>query len=281
MQKFITHLHAYVCMCDLKFTPRICAISDMVVSRNLMSDSDTFRCIGWEIQNKTQIWWLACSSKMKNRKRGVCLPFECWRVAEMILINFYTLYLQKGVFVKFAVLPPVLIMFVAFLSLSFFPWSSMLYQPRYSSFLHKCTFVCTHLSPLLKCNFHSIKPDIPVCIQFYPLRSGKMKWNRTSFAPLAKEMSFKNAKHPPEETERIVESCAVRMYYSFFIWFCALLISTISYQQAIKSNENGLTYSKMIRSVSEWHATIDGASRHSTNAVFIWLCVCVYVFRGE
>lgn len=130
--KILLHifLHVNVCVCvcvyDLKFTPRIYAISDMVVSRNLMSDSDTFRCIGWENQNKNPM--MVISMQYSKIKTWCVFTFQMLKGCRNDLNKFYTLYLQKGIFVKFAILPPVLIMFVAFHSLScslrFFPWSS-------------------------------------------------------------------------------------------------------------------------------------------------------------
>lgn len=185
----------------------------------------------------------------------------------MILINFTRFICEKGVFasnLQFFRSVLIQMSLVALLArtLSLFPWSSLLYhitilsdQTICSSFLHRCTFMHTrtHTSlTSLKMQFSIFKPEIPVCNNLYPFAQWKeteSKLNRTSFYRLQKKRLSKCVficKGTPANKQNYC------IWISFLIDMAvALLISTISYQQAIKSSENGLTlfknYSERIR----------------------------------
>lgn len=123
------------------------------------------------------------------------------------LNKFYTLYLQKGVFVKFAILSfIVLIWFGALLLFSIahshFSHDHHCCTPHYHSLrpkyvVHFCAnaLLCTqrtHLSPLLKCYFQYSNLKFR-CATIYPFAQWrkKMKWNRKSFYRLQKKCHSK------------------------------------------------------------------------------------------
>lgn len=173
----------------------------------------------------------------------------------MILINFTRFICEKGVLVKFAILPfSVLIQMSSVLfsrthSLTF-PMiiiavphyhSQPTYVVQFCTDALLCTRAHTSLSPLLKCNFQYSNLKFR-CATIYPFaqqwKETKSKLNRTSFCRIQNLCSYAKA---PLRTNR-ANSRYHYIYSSFLIDMAvALLISTISYQQAIKSSENGLT----------------------------------------
>lgn len=175
------------------------------------------------------------------------ISMRCAKGCRNDLNKFYTLYLRKGLRLR-----QICNSSVSFCShsmssgllhflhsshtqithtLSFFPWSSLLYhiniRIRPSTNAVLCTRARTHISlTSFKMQFPTFKPEIPVCnnLSFCAAKKkDRIEIKSHIFLPLAKEMSFNVLcamcvckRHPCEETERIaVKSCATLLIFIF------------------------------------------------------------------